>query len=194
MKGKFLPAILLLFVAFMLAQSCSKKGDPGAPGNTVNVADSFQLVSTDYVGGYWANATGGGGALGITARVATRDVPKITEKIFATGTVLVYMKVPNSLSATVSQWTLLPFTIGSFSTGYLTEVKYTFETGKLRIYYYFERTDAAGAAPPNILSFTIPTYSFRYVIIPSTEGFRSSEPPVDYNDYEAVVKYYNLGK
>jgi hypothetical protein len=197
MKIKFFPILLIFSSVMIFAESCSKKGDPGkdgvngVPGNTVNVSDSFQLVNADYANGYWSVETGGGGSLGISAKIATRDVAKITPKIFTSGTVLVYMKVPNGLSGTSTQYTLLPFSVRSFNVGYLTRTSFAYETGKLRIYYYYEQTDAAGAAAPNIITATVPTYSFRYVIIPGSEGFRTN-PPVDYNDYEAVVRYYHL--
>ena len=196
-------ALLFLSCIFFIMQSCSKKGDPGqdgapgadgAPGNSVNVSDSFKLVNADYANGYWSVETGGGSALGFSAKVATVNIPKITQKVFNSGTVLVYLKVPNGLVATSTQYTLLPFSIGSFSTGYLTNIKFAYETGKLRIYYYYQRTDVAGAAPPDIFSTTVPTYSFRYVILPGAEGYRLAAPPVDYSDYEAVVKYYHLDR
>ncbi|HTN08474.1 hypothetical protein [Agriterribacter sp.] len=126
--------------------------------------------------------------------MATVNIPKITQKIFNSETVLVYLKVPDGLASTSTQYTLLPFSIGSFSTGYLTNIKFAYETGKLRIYYYFQRTDAAGAVPPGIFDTTVPEYSFRYVILPGAEGQRLAAPPVDYSDYEAVVKYYHLDR
>lgn len=203
MHCKIRYSLLFLSCIFFIMQSCSKKGDPGqdgapgtdgAPGNSVNVSESFKLVNADYTNGYWSIETGGGGSLGFPTKVATISIPKITQKVFNSGTVLVYLKVPDGLAGTSTQYTLLPFSIGSFSTGYLTNIKFAYETGKLRIYYYFQITDAAGAAPPNIFSFTVPDYSFRYVILPGAEGFRLAAPPVDYSDYEAVVKYYHLDR
>jgi hypothetical protein len=171
--------------------ACSKKGDPGAPGNQVNVSRTIQLTNTDYVNGYWGINIGVGGSQAQSARVATIIVDSITAKIVESGTVLVYLKSINGIDGIPNQYTLLPFSIPSFATGYLTRIQFAFEAGKIRIYYLYETTDAASATP-NVFIATVPTFTFRYVIIPGSAGFRSTIPPVDYNDYEAVVKYYHL--
>lgn len=189
MKRMLLVLFLPLTGIAFLSQSCNKKGDPG---NVVNAVDTFQLANADYISGIWALQTGSGTAQGVSARVATRNEEKITQKVFSSGTVLVYMKVPNGLTPSSTQYTLLPFTLQSFQTGYMIRVSYTYEIGKLRIYHYYEQTDVAGSQAPPISAATIPTWSFKCVVIPGSDGFRSSRPPVDLSDYEAVKAYYHL--
>jgi len=201
-KTVLLYALILTGLPFLI-QSCSKKGDPGingedgapgAPGNTVNVSDSFQFSPTDYVIGAFSIQTSAISTLGIFAKVATLQIPKLTQKIFSSGTVLVYVKSPSALNFTFNQYTSLPLSIRSSSVGYSTKISYAYEPGKLRIYYYYESGDA-GATTPDIANTVVPPFTFKYVIIPGTEGFSAGKkPPVDPSDYKAVEEYYHLNK
>jgi hypothetical protein len=83
--------------------------------------------------------------------------------------------------------------IRSFFVGYVTAIRFNYEAGKLRIYYLYEQTDLAQSGiVPDVYATVIPTYQYKYVVIPGTQAGRQSAPPVDYNDYEAVKRYYNL--
>jgi hypothetical protein len=201
MKNQLLITLLIIFSVTTLMTACTKgdpgmsgldglNGLPGPPGNVVNVSDTFSIPNAAYTDGYWAIETGTG-SLALPARVATKEVFYLTEKIFKTGTVLVYIKTPTNVGQPATQYTLLPYSIRSLNVGYLIRISCAFEAGKLSIYYYYEQTDSR-APVPNISTAVLPTYSFRYVIIPGAEGFRSIAPPIDYADYEAVKKYYHL--
>ena len=190
MKKYFLFYFVLILLVAQFTESCSKKGDPG---NIVNTVDTFQLANADYAYGYWTLSTGPSSSSGMPARIATRNEAKITQKVFNSGTVLVYLKTPSDLGVTPpNQYVLLPFTITGYNASYLNKITYGYEAGKLRIYYYYEITDAAIVNPPNIYTSTVPTYTFKTIIIPGSDGYRQSQPPVNYQDYEAVKKYYNL--
>jgi hypothetical protein len=128
------------------------------------------------------------------AKVATLEIPKLTQKIFNSGTVLVYIKTPSALNFNFNQYTSLPFSMRSSSVGYSTKIAFAYEPGKLRIYYYYEIADA-GATVPDISTAVVPPFTFKYVIIPGTEGFSAGKrSPVDFSDYNAVEEYYHLDK
>lgn len=202
MKKQLLIALFVTGSMAALMSSCTK-GDPGRdglngmdgqngpPGTMVTVSDTFSIPNTAYTDGYWAIETGAGSSQALPARVATLNVLMLTEKIFKSGTVLVYIKTPTNVGQTATQYTMLPYSIRSMNVGYIIRISCAFEAGKLNIYYYYEQTDTR-APVPNISTAVLPTYSFRYVIIPGAEGFRSVAPPVDYSDYEAVKQYYHL--
>ena len=174
MKGKIPFGILLLCSSLQLSQSCKKNGyyrkdSDNQHENTVNTVDSFLLVDPNYVNGYWKEESGAGSS-SIAARVATYTVPKLTQKIFSSGTVLTYIKVPNGLYSTV-EYASLPFTFELGSAGYSARLASTYEPGKLRIYYFYNQPVSGGTTPPNLASVIVPTYLFKYVIIPGPEGY-----------------------
>ena len=202
---------MLLIAHLLIISACAKKGDPGpagaagaagtngtqGPAGPVGpkgpgaISGTFTLVSADYKNDYWTIGTGAGSALGIASRAAVKSLPAITADIFNTGTVLVYLKTPVSLSATATVWTPLPYDVRGYNVGYITNFRFNYEAGKLRVYYMFVQTDAASATVPDIYTAVIPSYDYKYVVIPGTAAARASSP-VDLNDYNAVAKYYNL--
>ncbi|HEY9262093.1 collagen-like protein, partial [Chitinophaga sp.] len=205
-KGR-MPMFLIAIVVIthlLIITGCSKKGDPGpagangaqGPAGPVGpkgpgaISGTFTLVNADYKNDYWTISTGAGGALGAASRAVVKSLPAITTDVFNTGTVMVYLKTPVNLSATATVWTPLPYDIRNFNVGYLTSFKFNYEAGKLRIYYMFVQTDGS-ATVPDIYNAVIPSYDYKYVVIPGTAAARASSP-VDLNDYNAVAKYYNL--
>lgn len=163
----------------------------GPQGNANVVSGTFTLVDADYQLGTWAISTGSSSVTGLSAKVALKNIPAITAGIFNTGTVLVYLKTPSNLSATPTVWTPLPYDIRTFTTGYLISIKFNYETGKLRIYYMFVKTDAA-AANISVSNETVPAYEYKYVIIAGNAGERASSLGIDLNNYSEVAKYFNL--
>jgi hypothetical protein len=161
-------------------------------GNANVKSGTFTLTNADYTNGYWAVTTGSGSALGVSSRTAVKNIPGITTAIFNTGTVLIYLNVPQGLSSTPAAWSGLPFSIRGFNVGYMTSIRSNYDVGKIHVFYMFELTDAALASPPSIIDYAVPEYTFKYVLIAGDADARTSVPPVDYNDYEAVRKYYRL--
>lgn len=206
----FLVAIVFI-TNLLIITGCSKKGDPGPAGangaNGANgaqgpagpvgpkgpgaISGTFTLVNADYKNDYWTIGTGAGSALGVASRAVVKSLPAITADVFNTGTVLVYLKTPVSLSPTATVWTPLPYDIRNSNVGYFTSFRFNYEAGKLRVYYMFVQTDAALATVPDIYTAVIPSYDYKYVVIPGTAATRAGSP-VDLNDYSAVAKYYNL--
>lgn len=168
----------------------------GAPynlrGNANVKSGTFTFTNADYTNAYWTISTGGGGALGVTSRAAVKNIPGITTAIFNTGTVLVYLKVPQNLSATPVAWSELPFSIRGFNVGYMTSIRSNYDVGKIHIFYMFELTDAAMVSLPSIIDYVVPDYTFKYVLIAGDADARKSTTGLDYSDYEAVRRYYRL--
>jgi len=167
------------------------QGVQGPQGNANVSSGTFTLSNANYKNDYWTITTGPSSALGNFAKKATVNVPAITSGIFNTGTVLVYLKTPNGLTATLSTWSLLPFDITSFGGGFFISIKFNYEVGKLYVYYLYMATDNS-VTVPSVYSAVVPDYTFKYIIIAGNSGGRIQNPQVDYNDYAAVCRYYGI--
>ncbi|RFS20674.1 collagen-like protein [Chitinophaga silvatica] len=202
--SKILNCILLLSTVILFA-SCSKEGPvgpagptgatgpTGAQGNSNVTSGNFTLTNASYVNDYWSYQTAPGSASAVVAKMATQNIAGITNNIFNSGTVLLYIKLPSAFGGNPSTWTPMPWQIASFYTGYLIYMNYTYDVGKLRVYYMYLATDHAPSTPiPSVTTATVTSFDFKYVIIAGNAGARQAAPPVDYNNYEAVKKYYNL--
>lgn len=220
MNCQLLLTLVLIFSLSVFFQSCSKEGPvgpegpagvagpqgtPGAQGATGTqgatgakgdqgnanvISNTVTLTNANYQNNYWTITTGSSSSLGVGAKYASVSVTAITTAIFNTGTVLVYLKVPNGLTSDLTAWSLLPFSLKSFDGSYFISLKCNYEIGKLNIYYLYEQTNSA-ATIPYIFSAIVPDYTFKYIVIAGITG-RYMKPPVDYNDYSAVCKYYGI--
>ncbi|MBV8252543.1 MAG: collagen-like protein [Chitinophaga sp.] len=167
-------------------------GATGSQGNANVKSGNFTLTNTQYALDIWSYQTGPGSAAGISAKMATVTLADITADVFNKGTILLYIKEPAVFGANPSVWTPLPWQISSFNPGYLININYNYDIGKLRIYYMNLPTDHAPTTPvPLISTVTVPNFDFKYVIIGGNPNARASAP-VDYNNYEAVKNYYHL--
>ena len=158
------------------------------------VSGSFTLQNEDYENTYFSLTTGPASAFGISAKVATKEIPEITEKVFDEGLILVYLKVPVGLTTTASQWAQVPYELLSFSGDYMINIASAYEIGILRIHYFYERVKD-GVTIPNVFSETVPAYDFKYVIVydaSNSSGARMQFPDIDYSDYQQVKEYFGL--
>ena len=155
---------------------------------------SFSLENGDYENSYFSITTGPVSAFGRSAKVATIEIPAITEQVFNEGLILVYMKIPVGLTTTATQWTQVPFEILSFEGDYLINFASAYEIGKLRIHYFFEKVNDA-AVIPNVFTETVPNYEFKYVIVydmTKAAGARVQSLGIDYSDYQQVKEHFGL--
>ncbi|RAJ88133.1 hypothetical protein CLV59_101900 [Chitinophaga dinghuensis] len=196
--------LICMLGALLILAACSKTGPvgpqgaqgpagpTGAQGNANVSSGNFTLTNAQYVLDYWSYQPSPGAGTAITAKMATVTLADITTDIFNKGTVLLYIKQPSSFGANPAVWAPVPWQISSFVTGYLINVSYTYDIGKLRVYYMFLPTDHAPTSPiPNISTVTVPSFDFKYVIIGGNPNARAAAP-IDYNNYEAVKNYYHL--
>lgn len=158
--------------------SNGKDGTNGKDGNANVVSGTVVLDNSRFVSDYWSirlnNVT-----LSSPAKSATISLPAITQSIYQTGTVLVYMKTPSG--ATRASWIPLPYSRPGNPSGYLIVTNYLYEPGTLRIFYYHQLTDNALAGGMPIASdAVVPTQEYKYVIIAGNAAANSVvKPPVD---------------
>lgn len=155
------------------------QGTPGAqgpqgaqgPAGTANVIYSAWLNFPASSPGYMSSGA---------EKTWTFGAPRVTQEVLDKGTVLAYGKATNDVYS-------LPLT--EIFEGRLESYSIVWTLGVIRFYRKYA---GAGSAPA---SFTSSSYAgftaFRYVIIPG--GIPAGrQAAIDYNDYEAVKKYYNL--
>lgn len=155
---------------------------PQGPAGTANVIYSAWFTPSAYT-----VAT----AFGITHLDYNKPAPGITQAILDNGTVLTYGKLNgyNPSLWPTNQVGLLPITI-DYQIGATTNIDTwsAFATaGNLKIDLVSSTNAYASDASINH------NHSFRYIIIPGgVAGARLSSPPPDYNNYDAVCKYYGI--
>ena len=174
---KFL-SFAIVMVMFILLDACkAEKGEVGPAGPAGANGTNGATGATGTIGG--TGATGAAGATG-TANVIYSDwatvtftgsgtawsgkitAQKITQDILDKGVVKAYFKFGSDI----------------YEGSYVSAVNGA-------IMHYFINLGAI-----NIRSTFNATYPWRYIIIPGGVGARRAA--VDYSDYEAVKKYYNL--
>ena len=181
---KFL-SFAVVMVMFILLDACkAEKGDVGPAGAAGANGTNGATGATGATGG--TGATGATGATG-TANVIYSDwisvtftgslaaytgiitAPKLTQEILDKGLVQTYFKnttgLVNSLNFYQPNGTT-PFSLWAYNT-----------VGKINM-------NGANYNPSS------PSYLYRYILVPGGVGARKAA--VDYTDYEAVKKYYNL--
>lgn len=164
-------------------------GQDGQDGNANVVSDTFVVTDDDYQNSWWTLTTGSGSSYSIAAKIAEISVPAITDSIFSTGTVLVYLKVPEGLSTEATQWSPLPFMLRAFSVGYFNSIKYAYDVGVIHIAYLFEASDS-DASVPSVHNEIVPDYEFKYVVIEGTLVSQVTAAGVNLDDVEEVQTFF----
>ncbi|MBV8326100.1 hypothetical protein [Chryseobacterium sp.] len=168
---KILPLMLLAGIGF-ISYSCDNKDDVVVQQQNVNL--QMKDVTGTFTGANNANWTISQGL-----------------NIKSTDVVLVYRNM-NSNSGASAIWQLIP------KTYYLTngrELDYNFifnsQNVDINTKANFDQSTLTGTEANTYLI----NQTFRIVLLPAgtnTSKTVNATPPVDYNDYNAVVKYYNL--
>lgn len=166
MKRLFL--LLSVFSAAFAFQSCEGDRGPAGPAGPKSVVyeifnADFALTNGEYViDRTWASMIGG--------------------DLYDDESVLVYRLVEtfNSNGETIPVWQLIPRTL-FLDEG---ELDYDFDFSKKDIFIYVGGTFDLGTTPEFINDQT-----FRLVVVPGTFANRGG---VDYEDYDAVVRYYGI--
>lgn len=144
------------------------KGDTGEPG--LDGADNGNIVVKELGGGEISAGTNGAGYSWVYGSELPADVVEASAVYF-------YLQMPSGV------WFVLPGAVLSeASNTYQTfALRVTTEENRTRSRFRITRTEGEGA-----LTFT----AGRIILVPETAAARQSA--VDYTDYEAVKKYYNL--
>lgn len=169
-----------------------EKGDPGEDGVIKMKAKVITLTNDDYVNGTYGvmTTTGNLSMNNILAKVATIDDPDINVDVLANGMVLVYMRVPLNASFSNSKWTGLPFHYEGLSgsvTVYSRNYNFGYYLNKLDISYYFARNYEGTI--PSVYGVTVPTQTFRYLIVSGDVAGRLANARIDLSNLEAVEAF-----
>jgi hypothetical protein len=166
-------------------------GVPGEDGNANVVAAVVELVDADWGTGSYVYRHGPGANTSRTARVVTLEVPEITPDIFDLGMVQVFMKVPRSLVGEPVAWAPLPYQYLAFGSAYFFNVVFTYEVGRLTLYYYHS-TNTEGTAPPSPANVTLADKTFKYVITGARAIESLASEGVDPLDHDALMRFFEL--
>jgi hypothetical protein len=164
------------------------QGPPGEDGNANVVAAVVEVTNADWGTGSYVYRHGQGANTSRGARVIQLDVPQITQEIFDLGMVHVFLKVPESLVGEPVAWAPLPYQYLAFGSAYFYNLAYSYNVGRLTLYYY-HTTNTEGQAPPSPANVTIPDKTFKYVITAAEAIEAMSSAGVDLADHDAVMRY-----
>lgn len=152
--------------------SCAKKGDTGPAGpagaNGTNGNANVKSKTIFVAGSEWINTPG--------ESTVTKIVSEITTDIVNTGAVMVYVDNGNN------NWSALPAT-ATGTTGLVLSFGFDIEPNKLTL-------TAQVNANTTLTAATFGNTNFRIVTIAGSG--RLANPNLNYNDYNAVKKAFNL--
>ncbi len=147
------------------------KGDKGDPGDRGEQgANNGNIIVIEWEAGEITAGTNGAG-------YSWSYGPELPADVVEASAVYVYLQMPSGV------WFILPGTVMSEgSNTYQTfALRVTIEENRTRSRFRITRTEGEGA-----LAFS----AGRLILVPKTAAARQAA--VDYTDYEAVKKYYNL--
>jgi hypothetical protein len=208
------PTHLLFILAFILFTSCNlvegpqgpegaqgiqgdqgpqgEQGEPGSDGVLQIISKTVVLTNSEYVNGTYGvmTTTNNTSLNAIFAKVATIDVPEITQDVLDNGMVLVYMRVPLNASFSNSMWTGLPFHYQGLEgsvTVYHRNYNFGYYLNKISIFYYFSRNYEGFI--PLIYDQTVPTQTFKYLVISSDVAAMMTDVMIDLSNHDAVEAF-----
>ncbi|WP_300597925.1 hypothetical protein [Niabella sp.] len=164
------------------------KGDAG--GGTTVMAKSMGITNVQWVWSttFWFS-TSQAGATGKTTRYVDIAEPLITQELIDHGAIQLYFS--NYIMTTPYRCTSLPFTMQSFNEKYTYNICYEYFVGGIRLHYFF--AGLPGYVPadlPDLSKYIIPTYTFKYVLIPGTQI--AYHKNIDLKNYDAVKAAYRI--
>lgn len=175
MKKLFL--YLMLAGVTLLTTQCKKdgatgpqgpQGITGASGSSSVRTKKITLTNAQWGAGtttHWFTYTTGT-ATGWAARYVDITEPIITQAIMDNGLVQVYF-TPDVTTGSQA-FTNLPYSHNNSTRTFNFNVDYTYQMGKIRLYFFLS-SDAGAPLPPAVAGWDIPSYTFKYIIIPGTE-------------------------
>jgi hypothetical protein len=163
------------------------EGPAGEDGNANVVAAAVELSNADWGNGTYVYRHGPGANTSRAARVVELEVPEITQEIYDLGMVHVYLKVPDSLTGNPVVWAPLPYQYLAFGSAYHYNIAFTFDVGKLTLYYF--HTTNTGEAPPSPTTVTLADKTFKYVITAAQAIESLASEGVDPYDPDEVMRF-----
>ncbi len=182
-------SVLLLTAAVLLSAGCEGEQGPvgpsGADGNANVVTGTISPTSEEWLwrSTFWFQ-TSPSGASGYFTRYVDIPVAEITPEILSTGAVLVSFKARSAYEV----WTPLPFQFVDGSSQYIFNIVYEVMEGAIRL-HFFNMLNSAGASEPDLQSYTIETYTFKYTVIEGNVLEGMTARGVDISDHDQVMDY-----
>ena len=182
-------SVLLLTAAVLLSAGCEGEQGPvgpsGADGNANVVTRTISPTNEEWLWNstFWFRTAPGAGT-GYFTRYVDIPVAEITPEIISTGVVLVsFGAMPAS-----GMWTPLPFQFVAGGYQYIYNIVYEVMEGAIRL-HFFNMPNSAGVTVPDLQSYTIATYTFKYTVIEGNVLEGMTARGVDISDHDQVMDY-----
>lgn len=180
--------VLMLTALAMLAIGCEGDEGPvgpaGADGNANVVTGTISPANEDWLWNsmFWYS-TETGSSTGYFTRYVDIPVDEITAGIIETGVVLVSFRATQDV-----YWTPLPFHFPSMDWSYLHTITFEVSEGLIRL-HYFNIPNQTGATLPDLQTWELPTYSFKYSVIAGDAIAEMEADGIDTSDHGQVMEY-----
>lgn len=175
----------------VLLVACEGPAGPEGPMGNANVqSDSVTLSNSDWESGRIYFQTASNSSISRSARIATLDVPAISEEIKSSGLVKVYFKTIEGFGNEPSVWTSLPYSILAFGSEYSYNLNYSYDTGAIKLYYYY-RPNSSDVTAPNVDDAELPDYKFKYVVASEDAASSVSAARINTDSHGALVQFLN---
>lgn len=159
---RLLLCVMLISIT-LLATQCKKD-------KTLAPEDILRSKKITLTNAQWGNSitlhwfsTSQGAAVGHSSRYVDITEAMITQEIMDNGLVQVYF----TPYETKTPYSSLPYSRQNSQATYNFNLDYTYEMGKIRLLFFLSAVYGA-PAPPYVATWDIPSYTFKYVIIPGT--------------------------
>jgi hypothetical protein len=179
-------SVLLLAAAVLLSAGCEgEQGPVGPSGNANVVTGTISPTSEEWLWNstYWFRISPNS-ATGYFTRYVDIPVAEITSDIISAGAVLVSFEANTGSGS----WTPLPFQFVEGSAQYIFNVVYEVMEGTIRLHFFF-MNNSAGVTPPDLQTYTIATYTFKYTVIEGNLLETMTARGVDISDHDQVMDY-----
>jgi hypothetical protein len=180
---------VLLFAAPLLIAGCEGDVDPAGPAGNANVmTGTISPSNAEWIyNSEWNMTTNVGTVTVYATRCVDIPVSQITADIIAKGAVLVFFEAETGSD----RWTALPFEFLHYTHVYFINIVYEVEEGMIRL-HYFLMPASSGATTPNLATFVIPTYRFKYVVIKGTALSRLQAGMIDPSKTSRDIGYVTM--
>ncbi len=179
-------SVLLLAAAVLLSAGCEgEQGPVGPSGNANVVTGTISPTNEEWLwAGYYTYRASSSLTISYFTRYVDIPVAEITPGIISAGAVLVtFESNPGS-----GNWTPLPFQFAGTSYDYLHNIVYEVMEGGIRL-HFFNMPTSSGATPPNLETYILPTYTFKYTVIEGNVLETMTARGVDVSDHAQVIDY-----
>ena len=179
-------SVLLLMTLVLMVIGCEgEEGPTGPAGNANVVTGTISPTNEEWLWNsvYWFVTTPSS-ATGYWTRYVDISVDAITSEIISAGVVLVFFEAyPGT-----GNWTPLPFQFVGPGGNYIFNIVYEVREGLIRLHFFF-MLNSSDATIPDLATYTIATYTFKYTVIEGNALQAMTASGVDLADHDRVMEY-----